>query len=431
MHLKSLMIVLAGLLLAGLTHAADLKQVYQLALRSDPQLRAALASLRAARTQKPQARALFLPNVSAAANTTWNEQTGTSSGDYNSHGYSLNLTQPVFRYEYFIRYRQASLTIKKALADYSAADQSLIVRVAERYFAVLSAEDNLRFTRADKKATKRQLQQARKRFEVGLIAITDVHEARAAYDQTVATEIAAVNQLASAREALQEITGRYIKLLSPLGKNVPLLNPNPASIEKWADTAKRQNLQLRSAMLNADIAQQTIRLQRSGHLPTLDIVAGRNKSVVGGGVFGARDTTTDSISLQFNMSLFQGGLVVAKTREAVQLYHQARELAEAQRRATLRQARDAYRGVVNGISRIKALKQATISSLSAYKATKAGFDVGTRTIVDVLNAQRELFRARNNYAQARYDYVLNMLRLKQAAGTLRPQDLHMINSWLQ
>jgi outer membrane protein len=418
-------------MLAGPLHATDLKQVYQLALRSDPQLRAALASLRAARTQKPQARALFLPNITTSANSTWNQQDGTSSGDYNSNGYSLSLTQPVFHYDYFVRYRQAGLTIKKALADYSAADQALIVRVAERYFAVLSAEDNLRFTRADKKATKRQLEQARKRFEVGLIAITDVHEAKAAYDQTVASEIAAVSQLDSAREALQEITGRYLKLLSPLGKNVPLLKPDPASIEKWAETAKRQNLQLRSAMLNADIAQQNIRLQRSGHLPTLDLVAGRSKSIVHGGVFGARDTTTDSVSLQFSMSLFQGGLVVAKTREAVQLYRQARELAEAQRRATLRQARDAYRGVVNGISRIMALQQATVSSLSAYKATKAGFEVGTRTIVDVLNAQRELFRARNNYAQARYDYILNMLRLKQAAGTLRPQDLVMINGWLQ
>ena len=212
---------------------------------------------------------------------------------------------------------------------------------------------------------------------------------------------------------------------------MPLLSPQPASLRQWAATAEKQNLLLRSALLNADIARQNIRLQRAGHLPTLDIVAGRNKSIVGGGYFGARDITTDSISLQFSINLYQGGLVTAKTREAAHLYRQARDLADAQRRATLRQARDAYRGVVSGISRIKALKQAIVSSESAYKATRAGFDVGTRNIVDVLNAQRELFRARNNYAQARYDYILNLLRLKQAAGTLSPRDLMAVNRWLQ
>ncbi len=436
MRITTLIILLSGLLPGALAQAADLQQVYRLALRNDPKLHAAQASLRAARTQSPQARALFLPSITATANTTWNEQTsisslGRSDNQYNSNGYTLTLTQPVFRYQYFVQYRQARLTIRKALADYSAAEQDLILRVAERYFAVLAAEDNLRFTQADKKATKRQLEQARKRFEVGLIAITDVHEARAAYDKTTAAEIAARNQLDSAREALQEVTGRYISRLAPLGKGMPLLSPQPASLRQWAATAEKQNLLLRSALLNADIARQNIRLQRAGHLPTLDIVAGRNKSIVGGGYFGARDITTDSISLQFSINLYQGGLVTAKTREAAHLYRQARDLADAQRRATLRQARDAYRGVVSGISRIKALKQAIVSSESAYKATRAGFDVGTRNIVDVLNAQRELFRARNNYAQARYDYILNLLRLKQAAGTLSPRDLMAVNRWLQ
>lgn len=410
--------------------AADLRTVYNMALKSDPTLKSALASLKATRTGKPQARALFLPNVSISANTTWNELTGSSNARFNSHGHTLSITQPLFNYSFIIQYRQADISSKKAMTEYEAAKQSLIVRVAEAYFGVLSARDALRFARAEKLATKRQLQQAKKRFEVGLIAITDVHEAQATYDQTVAREIAAINALDSAREALQEITGHFVKHLKGLGKTMPMLAPQPANLKQWTDIADRQNLQLRAARYNTELAQQGIRLQRAGHMPTLDIVASRSKSIANGGISGPSNTDSDAIGLQFKLPLFSGGAVAARTREAAYLYQQARHQTEVQRRATLRQARDAYRGVVAGISQVSALNQATISSQSALKATRAGFDVGTRTIVDVLNAQREMFRARQNYARARYDYILNLLRLKQAAGTLAVSDLDLINTWL-
>lgn len=201
-------------------------------------------------------------------------------------------------------------------------------------------------------------------------------------------------------------------------------------MERWTEVALKQNLQLRAAKNATNIAQEDIRRLRSGHYPTLDLVASRNHSEVGGG-FGERETDTDTIALQFNLPLYQGGLVSSQVKEAAHLYQKARDGLEQQRRTTLRQTRDAYRGVLTDISRVKALKQATVSTQSAVEATEAGFEVGTRTIVDVLITQRELFRAKRDYAQTRYDYLLNTLSLKQAAGTLSPEDLTDINQWIQ
>ena len=412
--------------------AENLDDIYQLAVKHDPQFLAAYATYQAELTSKPQARALLLPSANFSAEESDNSLESSVSGkdDYRSNGYTLSISQPIFHYDYFIQFGQASESVKKAAAEYSAAQQQLILRVAQKYFGVLAATDTFEFAQSEKTAISRQLEQARKRFEVGLIAITDVHEARAAFDLAHAKEIAAENQVSSSREALGEITGRYHENLLPLGERLPLLTPEPANMENWTEVALKQNLQLRAAEYASNIAQDEIKRLRSGHLPTLDLVAARNHADVGGG-FGARETDNDSISLKFNLPLFQGGLVSYQVKEAVHLYTKAKEAMEQQRRSTLRQTRDAYRGVLTDISRVKALKQATVSTQSAVEATEAGFEVGTRTIVDVLVTQRELFRARRDYAQTRYDYIINTLHLKEAAGTLKPEDLGNINQWIQ
>lgn len=429
-------LTLLGAMLLGpqpLLAQDDILDIYRLAQEHDPQIRAAEAGLQAARTASPQARALLLPNIGLSAETSdiSYESSSTGSSDYNDNGYSLSLRQPVFHYEYYAQLRVADASIGAAQAQFSAEQQALILRVAQAYFNTLGARDTLGFARAEKDAIARQLEQAQKRFEVGLIAITDVHEAQAAYDLAIAQELAAENGVASATEALTEITGRHHAQLALLSEEMPMLTPEPANLEQWTTTALQQNWLLKAAEFNRDAAREQIKLRRSGHYPTLDMVANHADSSVGGGISGSRETETDSISLQFNLPIYQGGLVTQQTREAVYLHEQAREETELQRRTVLRTTRDAYRGILTDISRVKALMQAIISTRSALDATEAGFEVGTRTIVDVLASQRELYRAQRDYAQARYDYLLNTLRLKQAAGTLSPEDLQHINRWLQ
>ncbi|NIP72288.1 MAG: TolC family outer membrane protein [Gammaproteobacteria bacterium] len=420
--------------------AEDLVAIYGLAKDSDPQLRAAQAEYRATIQAKPQARAGLFPSVDASARESRNKEdftrtfggvTDSDSTDYDSTTYSLSVTQPLFRYANLARNRLANDTVQRAEAQLSAAEQSLVLRAAEGYFNVLSARAEVEFARSEKTATARQLEQAKKRFEVGMIAITDVHEAQAAYDAAVAQELAAENQLANAREALRELTGRYHTDLAGLTGRMPLVSPEPADMDKWTEVALEQNLQLRAARFSAQEARDNVDVNRAGYYPNVDVVASRDHFDSGGGTFGSRESDTDTIALQLSANLYQGGLTNARVREAEHLYTQSREQVEVQRRAALRQTRDAYRGVNTGISRVTALKQAIVSAESALEATEAGFEVGTRTIVDVLLAQRNLFRARRDYAQARYEYIVNTLRLKQAAGTLEPGDLQRINTWLE
>lgn len=425
----------SSIILAGVSttaNAESLDDIYQLSVRNDPKFLAAYATYQAELTSRPRARALLLPsaNISGEESKNSHDSTITGKDNFRSSRYTLSISQPIFNYDYFVQLGQANESVKKATAEYSAAQQELIIRVAQRYFGVLAAIDTLEFAKSEKTAISRQLEQARKRFEVGLIAITDVHEARAAFDLALAQEIAAENQVSSNQEALSEVTGQPHENPLPLGEQLPLLTPEPANLESWTGVALKQNLQLQATEYARNIAQKEVKRLRSGHFPTLDVVASRNYSDVGGG-FGARVTETDSIALKFNLPLFQGGLVSYRVKEAIYLYNKAKETMEQQRRSTLRQVRDAYRGILTDISRVKALKQATVSTQSAVEATEAGFEVGTRTIVDVLVSQRELFRARRDYAQTRYDYIINTLRLKQAAGMLKPEDLRNINQWIQ
>ncbi|GMR09092.1 MAG: outer membrane channel protein TolC [Gammaproteobacteria bacterium] len=433
--------IITSILFASLTlfatssRADNLLSIYRLAQQSDPQVRAAAANMQATREARPQSIANMLPNLSVTADTIENDQktTGTSffsnSGRFNTNSYTISLVQPIFHFEYYSQYKQAGSTVSRADAEYLTAQQELIVRVARAYFDVLGAIDNLRFTEQERKAISRQLEQAQQRFEVGLIAITDVHEARAAYDQAVAQQIDAENLRDSQREQLQAITGKTHMELSLLKEDIPLLKPEPADMSQWVETAQAQNPAILAARHASEEARQDINIARSAHLPTLDVVATRRHSESGGTL--ARETDLDTIGLQLNMSLFEGGRVVSRTRQASYQFNEASENLELQHRNVTRQTRDAYRGVIAGISRIKAFKQAVVSNNSALQATEAGFEVGTRTIVDVLISQRNLYRSERDLARSRYDYLIQTLSLKQAAGTLDISDLEKMNGWFK
>ncbi|MEW5755413.1 MAG: TolC family outer membrane protein [Pseudomonadota bacterium] len=419
--------------------AGDLMSAYQQARSSDPQFRSAEAARLAAQEVKTQARAGFLPavNLGASASKSEGESTVKSTGatidsDSSSTGYSLSLTQPIYRRTTYVNNKIADAQIAQSEADYQNARQALILRLSEAYFGVLAAQDNLAFARAEKEAIARQLDQTKQRYEVGLIAITDVHESQAAYDSAVAAEIAAENRLNIARERLREITAVSITELSGLKTETPLVTPEPTDIEAWVKRALEQNLQLASLQQQVAVARQTVESARSGHYPTLDLTAQHryfdeqkftNTTL--------EDVTDTTIALQLNVPLYQGGATSSRVRQSRHQLTQAQEGYEQQRRLIERATRSAYLDVVAGISRVKALQQALVSSQSALEASEAGLEVGTRTTVDVLAARRELFRAQSNLAQARYDYILATLRLQDAAGMLDEEDVATVNAWLQ
>lgn len=429
-------VVLASAIMSPQVWAEDLMDVFTLSLKSDPQLLAEAASRQAVEELDDQAKANFLPQINLTTNTnkTWLDASSQNFGgksDYNSHGYALSLVQPVYRRENFVQKSQAGIAIDGAAASYVVAEQSLILRVAERYFGVLGAEDDLTFALAEKEAIAKQLEQIQQRFDVGMATITDVTEAQAAFDLANAAVIEAENALANANEQLRETTGQYLDNLARLQEDSPLVTPEPADINEWSQTALQQNPSLLVAKANVDIAEQNIELQKSGHYPSLDLVAQKNYDSQSDGNFsGSSKTHTDVIGIQLNLPIYEGGAVVSRTREASYRLDEAMQNEEQQRRFVTRQTRESYNGVLSGISRVKALKQAVVSNEKALESTQAGYEVGTRTTVDVLNARRNLFSARRDYARSRYDYILNTLRLKQAAGIVTVDDLRQINAWL-
>lgn len=417
--------------------AADLMSAYKLAEKNDPIYQQEVASYRATLEARPQAISQLLPTVSLSADTTRFDQdissasTFGSSGNvnFNSRGYSLNITQPIYRHDRLIALDQADSEIKQAEAELMQAQQDLMVRIAERYFDALSAKDNFEFAQAEVKSLSRQLEQANQRFEVGLSAITDVQEAKAGYDLAIAQEILAKNAIDNAEEAMRELTGDYVTDFSVLGDNMPLVSPEPKTIESWTTLSLEQNLGMIAARYAAETARNEIKRQNAGHYPTLDLV-GSHDYDSNGGRFGSTKTHSSAIGLELNIPIYSGGLVSSQTREAHENYNVAMQALEQARRSAQRLTRESYLGVISGISQVNALKQAVVSSETALEATEAGFEVGTRTAVDVVASQRTTSEARRNYSQAKYDYILDTLRLKQAAGTLSPEDIELINGWL-
>jgi len=455
--LKYLAVSAAAVALPGLAHSASLLEIYQQALQSDPLIHEAEANRMAALEVSPQARGVLFPQVQGTAGFQTTDSEGTQLfqdtvaglvsrpfvGESDNTNWDITLRQTVFRWDQVVTLQQAGKRVAQAEADYEAAQQDLIIRVTSRYLDVLAAEDVLTSIHADRQAIARQLEQARQRFEVGLIAITDVQESQAAYDQAVAAEIGAKRSLASAREFLREITGTYAESLSAPTEDLPLESPAPASEQQWIELALGQNLALVSSRLNEEIARKEISFRRTGRYPTLDLVAGRrfNDSVgertftteqAGDITFPAEfDQTNDFIGVEFSLPIFTGGVTSSRIREAVYLHRASMEQLQRVTRETERATRDAYLGVLAEISRVRALNQAVQSSQTALEATQAGFEVGTRTIVDVLNSQRDLYTAITNYYSSRYAYIGNVLLLKQAAGTLRVQDLEEIDQWME
>ena len=418
----------AGALLMATSSVAlaeNLHDVFKFALASDPEFLATGSDYRAALEIRPQALAGLLPNARLSFNTHWNER--QRRRDYRSDTLVLDVEHPIYRRDRRITVEQTDSRIARADALYAAARQDLMVRVAERYFRVLEADDELSFARATLEAFEQQLAQSRQRFEVGLIAITDVEEAKAGFDLSRAQLIAAENALDIAREALRETTGEYQERLAPLG-DLHLAMPEPADIDKWTEIALERNLRLLAARHDTETARREIERIQAGHSPTLDAV----------GSFGLNDSESDvagatrraNIGLRLSLPLYSGGSVLSRTRESRHRYQRTLDLLERERRSAQRETRDAYLGVNSGISRVHALEQAVRSSETAAAAIEAGFQVGTRTSVDVLDAQRDRFRARRDLSEARYSYILNVLRLKRAAGILSEDDLQLISIWL-
>jgi outer membrane protein len=435
---------------SGSASAANLGDVYQRALANDPVIREAEANRRAARESKPQAIAALLPQLNGFGryNDIDTELTSTDITppnppvpfDRDTDGWSttwqLTLRQSVFSWQNWAALRRSSAEVAQAEADYQAAQQDLILRTSETYFNVLAAQDTLESAQAAHNAIGRQLEQSEKRFEVGLIAVTDVQEAKAAFDSATASLIQAKRNLATAGERLRELTGDAFDELSKPGNEMPLSGPNPANADDWVRLAMEQNSQLISSRLAADIARHTLSSERGGHLPSLDLVVSRTDfesetditgSSIGEDITDSKDT---SISLQLTVPIFTSGATNSRVRQAGFRHVAARERLERTARETERATRDAYLGVNSEMARVQSLKQAVESARTALQATEAGYEVGTRTSVDVLDARRRLFEAETNYSRSRYDYLLNVLRLRLAAGTLDAQGLGEVNALL-
>lgn len=446
----------AALLVSGLASADTLMQIYEKAMRSDPLIREAETNMLATQEGKPIARGALLPQVNARMNFSRGAADGSTttflggtqaervvdSRDTDATNWNLELRQSVFRWDQWVRLSQAAKQSAQADVDYQSAQQDLVIRVADTYFRVLAAEDTLASEQAAKEAIGRQLEQAQKRFEVGLIAITDVQEAQAGYDQALAAEILAKRVLANQQELLRAIIDEAPPRLAKPVDNLPLKMPDPADENQWVDLAMQQNRSLISSQIGVEIAKDDVSVARTGHYPTLDFVASRDnrdnegfsRSEVSPGVTQRNptgtDLETDSLSLQLAIPIFSGGSTSARVQQAVYQHRSSRERLERTARETERQTRDAYLGVITDISRVQALKQALESAKTALKATEAGYDVGTRTTVDVLDARRNVFTAETVYLRSRYDYLINGLRLKQAAGTLTTDDIAQIDALL-
>jgi outer membrane protein len=450
----------AALLPAAAARGADLLAVYQRALQNDPQLREAEANRLAALESKPQALAALLPQLNGNGTAGQERDKGSSNqvetvqvGGHNvsesfpfngritttTHHYGLDLRQSLFSWQNWVALRRADSQVAQAEADYQAAQEDLMARVAQRYFDVLAAQDDLDAQEANLASVNRQLEQAEKRYEVGYVAVTDVEEARAAHDSGAAAVIAAKRQLASAQELLREITGDLFDHLARPIEPFALDDPDPSSEERWVEMALQQNLSLVSSRLAADIARENVSSARAGHLPSLDLVGSRYRTTVGGEYTNANDTpygstSTDQyqniIGLQFTIPIYSGGAISSQVRQAVYQHRAAKERVERVARQTEHDARDAYLGVLSEISRVKALRRAVESNTIALNATEAGYEAGTRTAVDVLASRRQWVQAQTDYSRSRYDYMINVLHLQQAAGILSEQSLHRLNGLL-
>jgi outer membrane protein len=434
--MKKISLLLALAFASGSLCAADLVQVYQEAQANDPTFAAARSTLDAGREREAQGLAGLLPTVGLSGNTNWNENeiksaTATVQPRYNSNGYTLSLSQPLFRWQNWVAYGQSKIQVAQAEANFLQARQDLVLRVAQAYFDLLYAHENLAAVRANKTAIEQQLESAKKNFEVGTATITDTHEAQSRYDLAVAQELAAENDLEVRRRALQAIIGKVPDSLAPLKGAVTLTPPQPAGMDKWVEAAERDSTSVQIQMAAAEIAAREVERQRAGHYPTLDLVANKGYSKSFNSFSNSNlETDFENVGVQVNLPLFQGGQVTSRTREAAANRGAALANLEAARRSSALAARQYYLGVVNGLAQIKALEAALASSRLALESNRLGYEVGVRINIDVLNAEQQVYVTRRDLAKAKLDTLLAQLRLKAAVGALGEDDVQQVNGLL-
>lgn len=437
----------AAVFSASIAQAENLTEIYTKALENDHQFRAAHAAYMAGLENKAIGRSNLLPSLNASAS--WEDSTtnqvgvsdsellDTENGSISS-GYSITLEQPLFDMAAWARFKSGAANADLAEAQFEADKQNLIIRAAQAYFDTLLAVDSLETARAEENALSHQLEQTRQRFEVGLTAITEVHEAQAVYDSAVADRLLIEGQLGIAFESLEVITGESFEFLSPLKDNFPVTLPEPASREDWEKRALANNYNLQVASLRAEASRQDAKASKAGHYPRLSgslSYSDRNSDsefTNTAGILNPSDIDTErqAIGITLTVPIYNGGGTSASRRQANQRYIQARENFLQTQRDIIQQVRSQHLLVETSVATVKARKQAITSNESALEATRAGYEVGTRDLVDVLNAQRNLFRAKRNYYDALYTYILNSLQLKSTAGVLTDEGLGELNVWL-
>ncbi len=438
---QALSLALGLTILARPAFGEDLLQIYREALRSDPAIAAAKASWEAAQEKAPQARAGLLPNVSATGEGKFYNYDATIKSDpsvdinRNFHQYNalVSASQPLFRYQNRILYDQAKQQVTQADYVLGSAQQDLIVRVAVAYFDILLAQFNIELAESQKKAVSEQLAQAKRNFEVGVATITDTNEAQAKYDAIVAQEISVRNEYDNRVTALRAIIGRYPKELKKLGAGVVPVAPEPNVADHWVDRALKENLNVRVAEYNLQIATLEVDRARGGHYPTLDLIGTYTASGANAAISSSvgSDQRTGIIGLQLNVPIYQGGFVDSRVREAIALLEKSRQDLEGARRAALFQAQTGFSGINSASASVKAFEQAVVSAESALASNILGQEVGVRTFLDVLNVQQNVYSTRRDLADAYFKYLIGVLRLKASVGALTEQDVENLNRQLR
>ncbi len=434
---KTLISAIVALSCCGFAQAADLNEIYAQALANDPVVNRAKAIRDTAYSGIKLSRSNLLPKISGSIGYSMSDSesalsaTTISTTDTTALGYQLGLNMSLYNHANYVGLDRAEKAAQQAEATYSATLQNLIVRVVDAYLNILRAKDNVEFVQAEKRAIERQLEQTKQRFEVGLTAITDVHEAQANFDTTVASEIRALNALELRKEQLREITGKFYERVDLLNtETFSATPPTPITVDAWLALAQDKNLDLQAAQFAVDIAKQDIDSAFAGNYPTLSLSGSLSGSDAERNDVDLPRTNSNSLGITLNVPIFTGFATTAQTESARSRFVAESETLEQTYRATVRNVRNSFNDIRANESTIKAFEQAVVSAESALRATEAGFDVGTRTIVDVLNSTRNLFNARKNLANARYDFITSVINLKRAAGTLSVTDLNAINQGL-
>jgi len=446
------LLILSTLTLSFSVLSADLAEVFKQSEAHDPQLSAAKHTLDASMEGKKQAFSAFLPTATSSFDKSFGKSKNVSffsnqPATYSrSESWGVSLSQTLYNHASYQSYRISELQILKSQADYTTAYQDFILRVAQSYFNLLGAKDSLVFSKAEEKAIQRQLDQAEQRFEVGLAAITDVHESRARFDGARASVILAQNSLDDTKEALFEMAQKYYEQLSEVPNDLAYDSFKLSPMDAYQELAIQQSPELISSKVGKDIAEKQIEISRAGHYPTLGLSFRRNHSLSPGNIisqfnpqtgnveqFDSGNSFNDSNSISLNLSvpIYSGGKTQSQVRQSVHNHKAAMDRYEQARRSVVRKVRNAYHGTLASKSSVEARKQAMISAQSGLEATEAGYEVGTRTIVDVLNSQRSLYQAQRDYSKAKYDYFIQYLGLKRAAGNLSEEDITTINKVLK